>query len=131
MADLVTLPVVHATRLDLTIAPFNGQKRNFHIFLQSLCLLFMVNLVVYAMDLAKVLFALSKITGEGFATEWANMKTEETLGNGKAGTWVEFVEEMKWAFDDPNDHVTALAGIASLKQGAMTAEFFSKFKMLF
>ena len=95
MADLVAPPVVHAMRLDLAVAPFDGQKRNFHTFLQSLCLLFMANLTDYATDLAKVLFALSKITGEGFAAEWANMKAEEILGNGKAGTWAELVEEMK------------------------------------
>ena len=107
MADLVTLPVVQAMRLDLAVAPFDGQKRNFHTFLWSLCLLFMVNQTNYAMDLAKVLFTLSKIAGEGFAAEWVNMKAEEILGNGEAGTWVDFVEEMKWAFDDPNDCVTA------------------------
>src|SRR6202045_5038457 len=132
MADHVAPPVVQATRLDLAVAPFDGQKRNFHTFLRSLRLLFMANLVVYATDLAKVLFALSKITGEGFAAEWANMKAEEILGNGEAGTWVEFVEELKRAFDDPNDRVTALAGIASLKQGALAApEFFAKFETLF
>ena len=63
----------------------------------------MVNTVVYATDLAKVLFALSKITGEGFAAEWVNMKADEILGNGEAGTWAEFVEELKQAFDNPND----------------------------
>ena len=92
----------------------------------------MANLVVYAMDLAKVLFALSKITGKGFAAEWVNMKAEEILGNGEAGTWVEFVEELKWAFNDPTNCATALTNITSLKQGAMTApEFFAKFEMLF
>src|SRR6202040_1260749 len=119
MADLVAPPEVQAPRLDLSVAPFDGQKRNFRTFLRSLCLLFMANPVVYATDLAKVLFALSKITGEGFAAEWANMKAEEILGNGEAGTWVEFVEEMKRAFDDPNDRATALADIARLKQGSM------------
>ena len=89
MADLVAL------RLDLSVAPFYGQKKNFCTFLQSLRLLFMANPTIYAMDLAKVLFALSKIVGEGFATEWVNMKAEEILGNGEAGTWGEFVEEMK------------------------------------
>ena len=66
MADLVALPVVHAMRLDLAVAPFDGQKRNFRTFLQSLRLLYMANPTNYAMDLAKVLFALSKITGEGY-----------------------------------------------------------------
>ena len=76
--------------------------------------------------------ALSKITGEGFTTEWANMKAEEILGNGEAGTWADFVEEMKQAFNDPNDCATALADIARLKQGTMTApEFFAKFEMMF
>src|ERR1700731_2119822 len=92
----------------------------------------MANPTNYAMDLAKVLFALSKITGEGFTTEWANMKAEEILGNGKAGTWADFVEEMKQAFDDLNDHTTTLADITRLKQGTMTApEFFAKFEMMF
>ena len=50
---------------------------------------------IYATDLAKVLFALSKITGEGFAVEWANMKGEEILATGEAGTWEELVEELK------------------------------------
>src|ERR1700726_1054679 len=132
MADLVTPPAVQAPRLDLSVAPFDGQKRNFHTFLQSLCLLYMANPTNYATDLAKVLFALSKITGEGFTAEWANMKAEEILGNGKARTWAEFVEELKRAFDDLNDHATALAGIASLKQGALAAlEFFTKFETLF
>src|ERR1700730_809961 len=132
MADHVAPPVVQATRLDLAVAPFDGQKRNFRTFLRSLRLLFMANPVVYATDLAKVLFALSKITGEGFAAEWANMKAEEILGNSEAGTWVDFVEEMKWAFNDPNDHATALADIMRLKQGTMTApEFFAKFEMMF
>src|ERR1700719_3335944 len=132
MADHVAPPVVQATRLDLAVAPFDGQKRNFRTFLQSLRLLFMANLVAYATDLAKVLFALSKITGEGFATEWVNMKAEEILGNGEAGTWVDFVEEMKQAFDDLNNHATTLADIARLKQGTMTApEFFAKFETVF
>ena len=132
MADLVAPPEVQAPRLDLAVAPFDGQKRNFRTFLRSLHLLFMANPTVYATDLAKVLFALSKITGEGFAAEWANMKAEEILGNGEAGTWVQFVEEMKRAFDDPNDRATALADIARLKQGSMTAtEFFAKFETLF
>src|ERR1700731_3013276 len=132
MADLVAPPAVQAPRLDLSVTPFDGQKRNFRMFLRSLRLLYMANLTTYAMDLVKVLFALSKITGEGFAAEWVNMKAEEILGNGKAGTWAEFVEELKWAFDDPNNHATALTSIASLKQGAMTApEFFAKFEMLF
>ena len=92
----------------------------------------MANPTNYATDLAKVLFALSKITGEGFAAEWANMKAEEILGNGEAGTWAEFVEELKQAFDDLNNHATALTSIASLTQGAMTApEFFAKFETLF
>jgi hypothetical protein len=92
----------------------------------------MVNPTNYATDLAKVLFALSKIAGEGFAAEWANMKAEEILGSGKAGTWVVFVEELKQAFEDPNDQATALADLAGLKQGAMTApEFFAKFETLF
>ena len=95
MADLIAPPAVQAPRLDLSVAPFDGQKRNFRTFLRSLHLLYMANPTNYAMDLAKVLFALSKITGEGFATEWANMKAEEILGNSKAGTWVDFVEEMK------------------------------------
>src|SRR3984893_10014582 len=77
-----------------------------------------------ATDLAKVLFALSKITGEGFAAEWVNMKAEEILGNGEAGTWAELVEEMKRAFNDQNDHVTAIADIARLKQGTMPAPEF-------
>src|ERR1700720_3983037 len=106
MADLVALPAVQAPRLDLCVDPFNGQKKNFHTFLQSLHLLFMANPTIYAMDLAKVLFALSKITGEGFAAEWVNMKAEEILGNGEARTWGEFMEEMKWAFDDLNDNAT-------------------------
>src|ERR1700731_4849437 len=60
------------------------------------------------------------------------MKAEEILGNGEAGTWGEFVEEMKWAFDDPNARATALADIARLKQGTMTApEFFVKFETMF
>ena len=79
MADLVAPPAVQALRLDLSVAPFDGQKRNFHMFLRSLCLLYMANPTNYATDLAKVLFALSKITGEGFTTEWANMKAEEIL----------------------------------------------------
>ena len=92
----------------------------------------MANPTIYAMDQAKVLFTLSKIAGEGFAAEWANMKAEEILGNSEAGTWAEFVEEMKQAFDDPNDCATALADIARLKQGTMTAlEFFAKFETLF
>src|SRR6202045_2558217 len=132
MADLVTPPAVQAPRLDLSVAPFDGQKRNFRTFLRSLHLLCMANPTNYAMDLAKVLFALSKITGEGFATEWVNMKAEGILGNGGAGTWADFVEEMKQAFDDPNDCATALADIARLKQGTMTApEFFAKFEMMF
>ena len=57
----------------------------------------------YAMDLVKVLFALSKITEDGFTLEWVNMKVEEILGNGEDSTWAEFVEEMKWAFDDLNN----------------------------
>src|SRR3984893_1613190 len=92
----------------------------------------MANPSNYATDLAKVLFALSKITGDGFATEWVNMKAEEILGSGEAGTWAELVEEMKRAFDDPDDHATALADIARLKQGTMMApEFFAKFETLF
>src|ERR1700720_2714062 len=92
----------------------------------------MANPADYATDLAKVLYTLSKIAGEGFAAEWANMKAEEILGNGEAGTWAEFVEEMKQAFDDPNDRATALADIARLKQGTMTApEFFAKFETMF
>ena len=63
----------------------------------------MANPSAYAMDLVKVFFALSKITEDGFASEWANMKAEEILGNSEDGTWAEFVEEMKWAFDDLND----------------------------
>ena len=60
------------------------------------------------------------------------MKAEEILGSGEARTWAEFVEELKRAFDDLNDHATALAGITSLKQGALAApEFFAKFKTLF
>jgi len=132
MADLVAPPAVQAPRLDLSVAPFDGQKRNFCTFLRSLHLLYMVNPTDYATDLAKVLFALSKIAGEGFAAEWANMKAEEILGSGEAGTWVVFVEELKWAFDDPNDQVMALTDLAGLKQGAMTApEFFAKFETLF
>src|ERR1700730_13622104 len=132
MADLVTPPAVQALRLDLSVAPFDGQKKNFCTFLWSLRLLFMANPTNYATDLAKVLFALSKIVGEGFTTEWANMKAEEILGNGKARTWGEFVEEMKRAFDNLNDRATALADIARLKQGTMTApEFFAKFEMMF
>src|ERR1700726_413039 len=92
----------------------------------------MVNLTNYAMDLAKVLLALSKITGEGFTTEWVNMKAEEILGNGEAGTWIDFVSEMKQAFDDPNNHAMTLADITRLKQGTMMApEFFVKFETLF
>src|ERR1700730_14789582 len=93
MADLVAPPAVQALRLDLSVAPFDGQKRNFRTFLRSLHLLYMVNPTDYATDLAKVLFALSKIAGEGFAAEWVNMKAEEILGSGEAGTWVVFVEE--------------------------------------
>ena len=63
MADLV------APRLDLSGAPVDGQKRDFRTFLRSLRLLYMANPTTYAMDLVKVLFALSKITGEGFAVE--------------------------------------------------------------
>jgi hypothetical protein len=60
------------------------------------------------------------------------MKGEEILGNNEVGTWAEFVEEMKRAFDDPNDCATALADIARLKQGVMTApEFFAKFETMF
>ena len=92
----------------------------------------MANPTNYATDLAKVLFALSKITGDGFATEWVNMKAEEILGSGEARTWAELVEEMKRVFDDPNDRATALADIARLKQGTMMApEFFAKFETLF
>ena len=46
--------------------------------------------------------------------------------------WVVFVEELKRAFDDPNDQAMALTDLAGLKQGAMTApEFFAKFETLF
>ena len=78
----------------------------------------MANPAVYATDLAKVLYTLSKIAGEGFAAEWVNMKAE-------------FVEDLKWAFDDLNDQAMALADLTGLKQGAMTApEYFAKFATL-
>ena len=132
MADHVAPPAAQSMRLELSVAPFDGQKKNFRTFLRSLRLQFMANPTIYATDQAKVLYTLSKIAGDGFAAEWANMKGEEILGHDETGTWVEFVEEMKRAFDDPNDRATALADIARLKQGAMTApEFFAKFETQF
>ena len=62
-----------------------------------------MNQEVYATDEAKVLFALSKITGEGFAAEWGNVKGDQIDQTGVVGSWNDFVDEMKRVFNDPND----------------------------
>ena len=64
---------------------------------------YLANQEVYATDAAKVLYALSKITGEGFATEWGNMKGDKIDQTGVTGTWDDLVLQMKQVFDDPND----------------------------
>src|ERR1700731_3444739 len=61
-------PAVPTLRLDLAVLPFDGHKKNFRTFLRSLRMRYHANQEVYVTDEAKVLFALSKITGEGFAT---------------------------------------------------------------
>ena len=86
---------------------------------------------MYATDEAKVLYALSKITGEGFATEWGNVKGDEIDQTRVVGSWNDFVIEMKWVFDDPNDRATTLHDLERLKQGSSDApEFFAKFETL-
>ena len=86
---------------------------------------------MYTSDEAKVLYALSKITGEGFATEWGNMKGDEINQTRVVGSWNDFVVEMRQVFDDPNDRATALHNLERLKQGTSDAlEFFAKFETL-
>ena len=89
------------------------------------------NQEVYATDEAKVLFALSKITGEGFAAEWGNVKGDQIDQTRVVRSWNDFIDEMKRVFDDPNDQATALHDLERLKQGSSdTPEFFAKFEML-
>ena len=118
-------------RLDLAVSPFDGNKKNFQTFLRSLQLQFLGNQVLYTTDLNKILFVLSKIIGDGFTSEWANMKADEILNTGVVGTWEGFVEELRRAFDNPNITTTALNDIAKLKQGPLEAtEFFAQFETL-
>src|ERR1700731_3278253 len=86
---------------------------------------------MYATDEAKVLDALSKIMGEGFAAEWGNVKGDEIDQTRVVGSWNNFVVKMRWVFDDPNDRATALHDLERLKQGTSNApEFFAKFETL-
>ena len=80
---------------------------------------------------AKVLYALSKTTGEGFATKWGNVKGDKIYQTRVVSSWNNFVVKMKWVFDDPNDRAMALHDLEQLKQGTSdTPEFFAKFETL-
>src|ERR1700726_2661538 len=86
---------------------------------------------MYVTDEAKVLFALNKITGEGFAAEWGNVKGDEINQTRVVRSWNDFVVKMRQVFDDPNDRATALHDLERLKQGSSnTPEFFAKFETL-
>src|ERR1700730_14697450 len=86
---------------------------------------------MYVTDKAKVLFALSKITREGFAAEWGNVKGDEIDQTRVVRSWNNFVAKMRRVFDNPNDRATTLHDLERLKQGSSNApEFFAKFKTL-
>src|ERR1700730_16967950 len=106
MAD--PTPAAPVQGLDLVVLPFDRQKKNFWTFIRSLCMLFLANQAKYQDDEAKVLFALSKMTGEGFAAEWANIHREDITDMEVFPTWNTFLADMKQVFDDPNDRATAL-----------------------
>ena len=94
-------------------------------------MLFLANHTCDDSDEVKILFMLSKMSGEGFTTEWGNVKGDEIAETGVFGTWDMFLKDMKWVFNDPRDWATALNELERLKQGTLEApEFFAKFKML-
>src|ERR1700730_6053628 len=85
----------------------------------------------YMTDEAKVLYALSKITGEGFATKWGNVKGDKIDQTRVVSSWNDFVVKMKWVCDDLNDRAMALYDLERLKQGSSDApEFFARFETL-
>ena len=66
-------------------------------------MLFLANRVMYESNEAKILFTLSKMTGEGFAAEWGNIKGDEIAETGIFSTWEVSLQEMRHVFDDPNN----------------------------
>ena len=49
----------------------------------------------YQDDEAKILFTLSKMTGEGFAAEWGNVRGDEITDTEAFPTWNAFLADMK------------------------------------
>ena len=83
-----------------TIAPFNGDKKNYQTFVRQLNILFIVEAAKYDMPIKKILFALNQMKG-GYAEEWANTVVERYLADTTTlGTWEVFKARLDAEFMD-------------------------------
>ena len=114
-----------------TIAPFNGDKKNYQTFVHQLNILFIVEAAKFDMPIKKILFALNQMKG-GYAEEWANMVVERYLSDTTTlGTWEVFKARLDVEFADVTEKESTYIELGKLWQKGMTVpEFFTKFNYL-
>ena len=114
-----------------SIAPFNGDKKNYWTFIWQLNILFLTELLKYNRHEKKTLFALNQMKGR-YAEEWANTIVERYLMDASTlTTWDAFRAKLDVEFADVAEKESAYLELMKLQQkGSSVPEFFTRFDYL-
>ena len=127
MSNFATNVEVHKARLPIN---FDGTQEKFMTWFRTLNLYIIAHPDIFKEDKAKIILALSYMTG-GLANNWAELYTiKRTNANNEIefGTWKDFIEELKNFFDTKKAREEALAHVAHEK-GQLEA-YILRFNML-
>ena len=127
MSNFATNVEVHKARLPIN---FDGTQEKFVTWFRTLNLYIIAHPDIFKEDKAKIILALSYMTG-GLANNWAELYTiKRTNANNEIefGTWKDFVEELKNFFDTKKAREEALAHVTHEK-GQLEA-YILRFNML-
>ena len=114
-----------------SIAPFNGDKRNYWTFIWQLHVMFLMEHAKYDTHEKKILFALNQMKG-GYAEEWANTIVERYLMDSTTlTTWEAFKAKLDIKFANMAKKEHTYLELMKLQQKESTVpEFFTRFDFL-
>ena len=114
-----------------SIAPFNGDKKNYWTSVWQLNFMFLAEHLKYDMHEKKILFTLNQMKGR-YAEEWANMVMERyIMDSTMLTTWDAFKSRLDVKFADVVEKESMYLELMKLqKKGSSVLEFFTQFDYL-
>ncbi|KAI0991507.1 hypothetical protein K3495_g16680, partial [Podosphaera aphanis] len=103
---------------------FDGTRTLFNNFVTQMQIQFRANPSAFPSEESKILYAGSFLSG--IAYTWFQPRVDQATGQVSFATFVEFLEALRAAFDDPDSYATAESQLESTRQETSCAAYYAR-----